>query len=338
MSGSESASRCGPCASRRGVASVLALSLGVLLMLSFAGKAHAVSAVPYKFSNDSGQISSSDLLKGNITATTNSCTAPGHTNCTIINPQACVWTDPFNNFSPFFQQWNVPGCVLVTTPWIKMGGLATEGWAAYCPASAPYNWSANGFGSISAIQQWVTSTHTGYVQPASGNSEKTKIDYYATNLSFYTNYWRYIAACSTQSFTDGHAGGKYCCGQGVHLLGQRLGEPRTGPPARTMRPRRGVRETTYEWSPQARTTRTRRFLCPRGYRLIFGRGSVGFMSAAAPARQTQRDVREKARRFGRRGYAVTITTGRIRRGDVRVQVTTDCARPGAAPYQPPRLT
>lgn len=343
--------------SQRALAPLLvAVTLGIVAIWLPAPADAYVSAAPFKLSGDSGVVSAYDIEKGNFVGIS-ACVAGRSGTCTYWNPHACVWTDPADNFSNSYQQWNVPYCSLVDSGWISANGLNADPSqaAVYCPSDAPNNWSVYGEGNISAIQQWATDNggyneSVTYLTPAIGNSFSNpgKASYYVwlgakSAFTGTEQFWRFFVGCSGAGDTgDGHGGGKYCCGQGVANPGRsqlsavfpenrarslrdlHRASRRPFNPRRVHRIDRRLTEVTYEFYPRAHSRRTRRFTCPGGGLRADASHNVSFLTAAPPTRKHARDVRTRAREVGRRSYAVTATTKKIKKHEVRIQVSLMC--------------
>ena len=152
---------------------LIAVAAAALAMLLTAPVSSAISGAPWKSDSDTGVVSPSDMLHGNQAGTAKCPRGPSQTTCNYWNPQACIVTDPYDNFSESFQQWNVPDCVMLDSGWVLLDAKhdgPTSGYALYCsaqPFNTPWNWSAAGFGQISAVQE---SGFVSYLQPALDNS------------------------------------------------------------------------------------------------------------------------------------------------------------------------
>lgn len=120
------------------------------------------SAFPFKSASDSG------VIKHFTSTPSYGCSNGG---LCVVGWDACVYSALVGNFTQTLQQYTVPGCTPVQTPWITVKGGATSGWAVYCPSKAPYSW-VNGYpGSQGQTFQWWTdSQYVGtFAQPPGTN-------------------------------------------------------------------------------------------------------------------------------------------------------------------------
>lgn len=186
------------------------------------------SAWPFKAAGDSGVISTYDW-DFDDQADEEGDWATGF--------DACTYTHQFNNADMSFQQYTIPGCVPVMTPWIQMTKwLKPYGWKLYCPSSAPYFWGGLGDGAptgAGALQMWRTADQEVKYEPNPANT-----DWYHPGTSdhaaflpvpFTSHHWLFVIGCGgAYPGTDV----PYCCGQGPSArVGPSLADdPATPPP------------------------------------------------------------------------------------------------------------
>jgi hypothetical protein len=346
--------------SRRGrfgrTAALLVLVAAIGLSLVAAEQAGATSGWPLKDRNDSGFVTKNDDYLHNFTGWS-TCRNPNGGDCTVIGLQACILANAsqlWNTSNPQ-QQWNVPGCVAISTPWIATKPSTTAGWAIYCGGPTPYQYADFPIGGIQWWaerdggrdgQSWIGNFYS------SGLDNASKVDKTAHNWSLVsTHYWGFYAACSSTNpngATFGQ-GGNYCCAQGFlyPVFGLQFGagagagsagtpgRPRAvmarGPARRTTRYSRYYHETTHEVDVTPNGRRTYRRTCPRGYRAVFRRATLGYYTTRRVGRRYSKRVRIRERRIGARTLAVTVRTGRIKRREVRLQTHIGCVRRGHRP-------
>jgi hypothetical protein len=311
------------------IRALLATALASLVLPAVAA---AQSAYPLKSPGDSGQIPANDFSMSDET--------DGYW---VRGYDACVYTKPYDQFTLTFQQYNVAGCVAVQTPWIKLSAWKTQGWAIYCPPSAPNSW-VDSLGG--ALQQWSTTESVENMNESPGGnsfgpSPPAKSDYYTTNWSFHRQYWLYVVGCSPTEWENPGDGGNYCCGQGpsgAPVFGSAAvaGRPRAarfarGPARRRTAVKPGYYTETREFELRPSTRRTYRASCASGHRLRFTRWGVGWYTRRPPGARDG-DVRERAREIRRRAFELTVRTDRrVKRRQVRLQLHVGCGRPGVDP-------
>lgn len=316
---------------------VIAVMVASVSLLPAAASQAFISAAPYKDASDTGIVTNTELLKGDQSGYTK-CSDSSQSTCTYANPDACVVTDPYSNLSTTFQQWNVPYCDRMDSGWVLLSGLE-EGWAITCPSDAPMNWSASGWGQISAIQLWSTGKdEVSYLQRGPDLSDR-RASFYVWNESISQQYFRMFVACSGDGGDPDkswHNGGKYCCGNGPG--GTEAGQSRSfsdlvsesrrpHTPRWVTRRSRDVSIVAFEFHPRARSRGTRSFSCPSGTVRRDANHAVSFMTVETPSpRHAKRDVRVTARKVGRRSYSVTTAINKIKKREVRLQVSLTCVR------------
>lgn len=313
---------------------VLALvACGFLLVVA---RAHAESAFPLKSSGDSGVIpyfSSSPSIP---------C---GNGGLCVSGWDACTYSQLEGNFSSSLQQYTVPGCTPVQTPWIHFKGGTTSGWAVYCPASAPYSW-VNGYpGSQGQTFQWWTdSNYVGsFSEPpgtnTSGPNPPAKIDFSVHDWSLYSHNWLFIAACSTVSNNDfatidnqppySHGVGPSARPHGLPGVSGLLGavqRPPRGPALRITK--NGPRSYVITRQINLRRNRrvTYRVSCRAGYRKVTQRWAIGWYTNGPPkARNGKATVTRRS--AGKRTYSLSVrTNNRVRPMTAQLQMIVACKR------------
>jgi len=203
------------------------IALAAVLVGALCASASAnPSAWPFKAAGDSGVISAQDWNYEDI-ADAGGDIAMGF--------DACTYTDDFRLTATSYQQYTIPGCVPVMTPWIQMSTwLKPYGWKLYCPSNAPYFWGGVGDNAppgVGAIQLWRTSTEVQY-EPIPENTDwyDPGTSDHAAYLSvpFTKHHWLFVIGCGP-AYPGSEA--KYCCGQGPSArVGPSLGDgPATTP-------------------------------------------------------------------------------------------------------------
>jgi len=300
------------------------------------------SAFPLKAAGDSGQVALPDFDPEGFDG-------PDW----VRGFDACTYTQPYDNFTLVFQQYQVAGCVPIQTPWVEVPPIGIVSWTLYCPASAPNSWVDSLGGTL---QQWTTSQYVSGLTEGPGQFNTTGpsppavSDYSSINGTSSDQWWLYLVACSPQVWNDVGDGGTYCCGQGVSAI------PFFRPPptasetrrrAQALRPRlvKGPARRRHRTSPnhytetrevdlRPGTTRTYYTSCDAGYALAGAHSAVGWYTRRPP-RAADGHVESEDRIEGRR-YAVTTTaSANVRPGAARVQTRIACSRHGDP--GPPRI-
>ena len=305
------------------------------------------SAFPFKEVGDSGVIEYTDIIGGPYVVDT----------WVVSGEDPCVyWNVPADEANSQ-QQYNVPGCVGVATPWIRLKPWHSGGWAVYCPSSAPYNWGAGG--PLSYPTQVVLGSKAvkfSSYGPAqrSGPKPVGKGDYYATNYSLTnSHHWRFAIGCSSEEFTRTGQGGKYSNGEGpsgspfprsasiANARAQASGPAaaRRGPIARRSRIDYTTFDKTIEVDRRPNRTRTYRAVCPRGHRVVFARHGIGWFTGALPPRRGLAAKVDDRPKGVRRGFEVRVATGDIPARTARLQMHLGCTTSFIDPalFSPPNL-
>ena len=293
------------------------------------------SAFPFKSASDSG------VIKHFTSTPSYGCSNGG---LCVVGWDACVYSALVGNFTQTLQQYTVPGCTPVQTPWITVKGGTTSGWAVYCPSKAPYSW-VNGYpGSQGQTFQWWTdSQYVGtFAQPPGTNTPgpnpPAKIDFSVHDWSLYSHHWLFIAACSTVSNSDtstitnqppySHGDGPSARPTGLPgvsvLEASRVSR---GPAMRVTK--RGPRSyvITRQFNLKPRRQLTYRVSCRRGYRQVTRRWSIGWWTTGPPRRADGTATATRRRSTSKRTLALVVRTNkRLQPGTAQLQVVLGCQR------------
>jgi hypothetical protein len=291
------------------------------------------SAFPFKSSSDTGVIN-------HFTSTpSRGCSNGG---LCVVGWDACVYSALLGNFTQTLQQYTVPGCTPVQTPWIHVTGGRTSGWAVYCPSKAPYSW-VNGYpGSQGQTFQWWTDNQYvgSFSQPpgtnTSGPNPPAKIDFSVHDWSVYSHNWLFVAACSTVSNQNIPQQPPYSHGDGpsarptglpgVSSIEETSGGTPRGPAMKITKggPRSYVITRQFKLKPNRKVTY--RVSCRRGYRQVTRRWAIGWYTTGPPKRA---DGTATATRLAapKRTLAVRVRTNkRVQPGTAQLQVVLGCRR------------
>ena len=278
---------------------------------------------------------------------------------TVGGVDPCVyWDAAFSSDMPppAAQQYNVPGCAPVASPWIKLSPWKTRGWALYCPSSAPYNWNAEGpqnkddtgkLDSPTRQAQYIkTSSFVDVVsfgvQEWTGPKPVGLAEYYATNWAFKHHTWRYGISCSPEPFTGIPQGGKYSRGEGPSgslLRGSAIAQGdsdaagavtaatpiigRRGPTRDIRRVDAANVQKTIEVDLVPQQVRRYQATCPKGQAPSFAHYGVGWFTGQRPSVADMTKVKDTQRSITR-GTEVRIETKSIPRRTVRLQIHLGC--------------
>jgi hypothetical protein len=321
----------------------LAIAIALLIgCLSWStARADATSAFPFKSAGDSGQIYNGPTIPSS------GC---GNGGLCVEGWDACTYSSLIGGGSLNLQQYTVPGCTPVQTPWIQVKWWTTSSWTVYCPSSAPYAWNDNGWPGSQGqtFQWWSDSNSIGSLsvvpfQNKAGPSPPGQMDYSVHNWGTSDHNWLYIAACSTMSNDDPAAEHQppYSHGIGPSAVPHGLPRSITGTQSSALSMRQAVRGPSYrltavssraykvtrEANVKPRTRAIYRLACRPGYRITSRRSAIGRYTINPP---TARDgtVRTRMRTTGR-SVAVTVQPSRrVRAGTARLQIAVGCGRVG----------
>lgn len=339
----------------RALAPLLILLLGLSCALApAAGAAGSTppprggSASPFKSSTDSGILYDWSAYESDASFPSG-CTG----SACYSGWDACTYTQDIGSFNQDLQQYTVPGCVPVQTPWIETKASTTQGWALYCPTSAPYAWDLGYPGNQGQADEF-WNDGTGWMKNLAqvpGNNRNGpnpvgKADWSMHNWSaIHSHHWGYIIGCSTISNSSNaaeqqppysHGQGTSACPHGWPIPGNScstglgVGGPGAGivkgPAHRVTRTGARSYSVTREVDLRRGRVATYALSCRAGYRRVLRHWAVGWYTRTAPSRRQGR-AQARVASEGTRSLAVRVRTNdRVRPGTARLQLALSCRR------------